>query len=130
MTPRCFDTDFQYVSWVQADKIVQAARTFKPSIQCLDCTPEYAERMRREGRCEKPTVAFKRINGGELIGYEPELENDDADMVGVYYHKLKEQWVARVWGKGRYRNIGYYATKQEAKQARVYELMHRRTAAA
>lgn len=124
--PRCFDTDVQFIHWVEADRIVQAGRKYQQSLQCLDCTPAYQQQMIDEGRCEKPEVQFKRINGGELIGFEPIVNDDSADMVGVCWHKDREMWVAKIWGSGRYRTLGYFATKAEAKAERIKAMLSKR----
>lgn len=120
--PTCFDSDEQHVAWLQADKSSSVTRIYTSSSFCLDCTPDYAERMRTCGRCERPDVEFKRFHG-ELIGYVPADEDPDADMVGVHFHAARGKWVAKVWGKGRYRSLGYFDTKQEAKEERIKALM-------
>ena len=125
MIPKCFDSEHQYIEWISADKIVQASRLYRPSLQCIDCTPSYALQMREEGRCERPDVKFKRTNGDEWSGYDPRITDDSEDIVGVHFHKQRQMWVAKIWGKGRYRTIGYFATKAEAKEARISAMMGR-----
>lgn len=128
--PACFDSDEQHIGWVQADRQVQVARKYHPSPICVDCTPEHAERMRACGRCEHPQIAFKRDHRGELVGFDPTIEDDEGDMAGVTFNKNAGKWCAKIWSAGRYRNVGYFVTKQEAKQARIDALSHKRVAEA
>lgn len=124
--PACFDSDEQLIAWMQADKAAQFGRKYRASPVCLDCTPEHAERMRLAGRCECPQTAFKRDHRGELVGFDPTIEDDEGDMPGVTFNKNAGKWTAKIWGGGRYRNVGYFVTKQEAKQARIDALSNKR----
>lgn len=66
--PPCFDSEQQFVQWVQ---LASTARTNGKSAMigyCRDCTPEYAERMRREKRCIQPQVVFAEEEDGEVVG--------------------------------------------------------------
>lgn len=36
---------------------------------CVDCTPDYAERMRKKGLCIRPDVQFRQDEYGEWEGY-------------------------------------------------------------
>lgn len=57
--PPCFETDKQWVDWQVLDNQCSGNTPF-----CADCLPEFAERMREEGRCVYPFIRFYWINGG------------------------------------------------------------------
>lgn len=63
--PRCATAE-DYKNWRHYAREVYAAYNF-----CTDCTPEYKERMCREGRCEKPDTIFLKDKDGFLFGRPP-----------------------------------------------------------
>lgn len=72
--PKCFDTEVQYINWIEADSITAnryGASKYDAGFFCKDCTPAYAEAMRAEGRCEHPDVKFGYSRNEGTIGYLP-----------------------------------------------------------
>ena len=61
--PPCFESEEQWLMWQKFDEVTKSGATN----YCADCTPNYASRMRAEGRCIQPLVRFYRI-GGALVG--------------------------------------------------------------
>ena len=59
--PPCFESNEQWIEWQLLDS--QLAGSANTPF-CADCLPEFAERMREEGRCIYPLVRFYRVNGG------------------------------------------------------------------
>lgn len=51
MKPACFDDEQQYSAWL--DLFGKTGR--KHANVCQDCTPCFAARMRKAGRCENPS---------------------------------------------------------------------------
>lgn len=61
--PKCFDTRAEYRAWKQC------ARMAYPALWvCTDCTPDYQERMKAQGRCENPQVQFQQDESGSIEG--------------------------------------------------------------
>lgn len=58
VTPRCA-TAAQYEAWEALSKHTTGLRAGF----CSDCTLEYQDRMKREGRCEHPNVKFDQEGG-------------------------------------------------------------------
>lgn len=58
--PRCWDKPDDWREWVRLNKIAGPVDR-KKSLEhfCADCTPEYAERMKQEGRCAYPDPATR-----------------------------------------------------------------------
>jgi len=67
-TPACFDSHAQFVRWERAAARAGDAPALRRSGVCVDCTPEYQQRMKDEGRCEYPDVTFALDNDGQLCG--------------------------------------------------------------
>lgn len=67
--PACFNNAAQYRDWVHLNR--QATQPRDPSY-CLDCTPEFKERMLNEHRCSHPETRFvvwtSRGKDMEVIG--------------------------------------------------------------
>ncbi len=75
MKPGCFDSDVQFIKWIEADATTANrfghTHKYDPGFFCKDCTPAYAERMRACGRCEQPDVRFGMSRNEGLFGYLP-----------------------------------------------------------
>lgn len=65
--PKCFDSQQQYDEWHNVATSVYHYKHDRVTPYCVDCTPEYAARMREAGRCEHPDVIFYRC-GTSVIG--------------------------------------------------------------
>lgn len=77
---------------------------------CNDCTVEYAERMRDEGRCEHPEIEFNAKG-------EPLVNVGLAGYKGVAWHKRTKKWIARkTFGKAQI-HLGYFDDPREAAEA-------------
>jgi len=67
--PACFSSASQYREWIYLNR--QASQPRDPSY-CLDCTPEFKERMMGENRCSHPETRFviwaSRSKELEVIG--------------------------------------------------------------
>lgn len=61
--PQCFSSLEQYKAWKEC-----ARMSYAPNHVCTDCTPEYQERMKDEGRCENPQVQFEEDEDGFIFG--------------------------------------------------------------
>ena len=97
-TPACFESDEQYLGWLEQEFITGGGKHRLPV--CADCTPEYAERMRAEGRCERPEMMFDR-NGNPVY-------DSPSGMRGVSWHKGMKKWIARkTFGKVQI-HLGYF----------------------
>lgn len=56
--PDC--TDYEtYTLWLETARFVHPGRFWF----CADCTPDYTEEMRSQGRCEHPEIHFYRKDG-------------------------------------------------------------------
>lgn len=70
--PPCFDSHEQLVTWRHLNYIAHGGAEVKgekaTSGYCLDCTPEYAQKMRSIGNCVQPQVVFNRTAEGEMVG--------------------------------------------------------------
>lgn len=53
-SPKCCTYE-QYVAWVEMARMCPPPRGLG---FCADCTRDYAEKMRKLGRCEHPEVTF------------------------------------------------------------------------
>lgn len=67
--PRCFDTQKQWVEYIEARQDM-GRRGWKN--YCTDCTPDYKDKMVVQGRCAFPRVIFivvgRKLPDKELIG--------------------------------------------------------------
>lgn len=126
MHPPCFDTEEQYVVWVEADRHFHN-RKFEckdHTFICTDCTPSYAEKMRECGRCQHENVVFERRNG-ELMGVPKNayVSKYSAEH-GVSWHMQKQQWEARIQRNGVKYLLGYF--KDEGDAVHAYEQARRK----
>lgn len=66
-TPPCFDERL----WSEYEVLtLDAPNPPRQVIPCRDCTPEYRDVMRSQGRCERPEVVFVRRAGAKASGVE------------------------------------------------------------
>lgn len=56
--PACFDTQDQYDQWKVLARLALSGSRYGA---CVDCTPEFQQRMIRQKRCENPTVEFRNV---------------------------------------------------------------------
>lgn len=56
--PKCFDSQEQYDDWRRLAKLSLVGMA---SGACVDCTPEFQQRMIRQKRCENPHVEFRKV---------------------------------------------------------------------
>ena len=85
LTPACFDTDQQFQEWVAAD--INCYHKSHISLICTDCTPQYAERMRRAGRCEHPEVTFMKFHNAYMG-----VSRDGRTLTGRRTETKMENW--------------------------------------
>jgi hypothetical protein len=64
--PACFDSEEQYAEWNRAADSVYHYGARQRVSYCSDCTPMYARRMRKEGRCEHKEVRFYRFENAYM----------------------------------------------------------------
>lgn len=73
-TPACFDSKEQFKVYERLRHMTLAhAKTRSDTNFCLDCTPEYQQKMLMEGRCEHPETRFVWFidssgEGAEMVG--------------------------------------------------------------
>lgn len=61
--PACFDSQRQWNSYKFIADWLGNRRKLPASFNCcVDCTPEYRDKMHAEGRCPFPATTFKRVN--------------------------------------------------------------------
>lgn len=65
--PPCFESQEQFDSYMEAleDTVQDSDRSY-----CWDCSPEYQQEMKLEGRCVQPMVQFVMVDG-VLVGKRP-----------------------------------------------------------
>lgn len=59
------------------------------------------------------------VTGAENSRNQKRRSENTSGFTGVSLHKRTGKWVAMIKGAGRVRNLGYYATKEEAHAARL-----------
>ncbi len=81
--PKCFDDRRQYQSWcilANASKLEgdKDGNNYSYSGYCIDCTPIYQLRMKKQGRCTHPKTEFYtrkftqgRVTYFEIVGRRP-----------------------------------------------------------
>lgn len=90
-TPECFDSAAQYREWVELKR--QSTQWQSHPGVCVDCTPEFKEKMMRQGRCQHPETKF--VTFIDKYG--------DAESLGVnqfspfYKRVMKGQLVFTSW---------------------------------
>ena len=95
--PACFETDEQWAEWVE-----QARQVGEYCSYCSDCTPEYKDRMMREGRCSHPDVKFyqeleidERPSGPfyniQIIGLRSNEYVEAGFRRGYRYHRIRRK---------------------------------------
>lgn len=73
--PQC-TTQAEYRRWKASG--AYAAYNF-----CTDCTPEYKEKMLKEGRCERPDIVFRTDRDGFLYGRPSTVKDEeDEELIG------------------------------------------------
>lgn len=55
--PKCWDIAEDWAEWSRLNKV--AAVSGQLDHFCADCTPQYAEEMKRQGRCAYPDEATR-----------------------------------------------------------------------
>lgn len=107
-TPACFDSDEQYIGWLEQEFITGGGKHRLPV--CADCTLAYATRMRDVGRCERPEMGFDAKGN-------PMYEAGESGFRGVSWHKGMKKWIARkTFGRIQV-HLGYFDDKQAASDA-------------
>ncbi len=91
MTPRCFDSDEQYILWLDANKQMSRSMTATSTSHCEDCCPSFALKMREQGRCDHPEITFRC--GGGIITVSCEREYT-SKYKHVCWHKARKKWTA------------------------------------
>lgn len=73
--PKCWNSREDWEEWVNAARACGAGRNPRHHGYCIDCLPEFKERMVKCGRCEHPEVFFierKNQDGDiEIQGQRP-----------------------------------------------------------
>ena len=69
--PPCFDSREQYHSWRASARDYSKGKTRPMAHFCMDCTPEYKEKMTNAARCVHPIVVFVQLPGEGLVGARP-----------------------------------------------------------
>lgn len=66
-TPPCFESQEEFEAYMDllGETVKDAGASF-----CWDCTHEYRDRMKTEGRCLHPMVQFVMVDGA-LVGKRP-----------------------------------------------------------
>jgi hypothetical protein len=66
MTPACFKDEQQYSEWLRLARYAREACTI-----CDDCTPEYEEKMKAQGRCHKTWYLTQIVMKGKPLPLKP-----------------------------------------------------------
>lgn len=62
--PACFESDEQWREWATLADFTQLPRRRF----CVDCSPEYRDRMLEADRCAYPETVFVIDKGGSVVG--------------------------------------------------------------
>lgn len=81
--PPCFDSAQQYREWQYLKRLSQQWQG-SPSV-CVDCTPEYKEKMMCEGRCQHPETVFVTV-----IDKYHEAETVGISKVSKLYNRVMQ----------------------------------------
>lgn len=113
MKPACFDSEEQWEKWQQAELVSFSPggekRAKNHTSHCMDCTEQYAMKMRGEHRCEHSEVYF-------LKG-QPVMTTNESGFKGVTWHKANHKWIASISAGRKKINLGYFNTAEEASEA-------------
>lgn len=133
--PKCFPDEWQFINWVEADKVVKRSygkNEGYTAFPCTNCTPSYAASMRMSDKCERPDVKFKYDeNEGEFIGYDPAKLHQPLKLgrpplpprdltprvsihKGVSWHIPKQKWHAKIYQGKKAISLGYFDDELEA----------------
>lgn len=115
--PTCFDTDEQFVLWLQVDRYMHNHQG-TISLVCEDCNPLFAEKMRTEGRCDHPEVVFIQSTKHGMMGVIPPRDGYIANYRNVTWDKKKMMWMTYAQRENKRIIIGYFDDQDEAAQAR------------
>jgi hypothetical protein len=108
--PRCFEDTYQYVQWLDAEFVSNGGKNVLSV--CVDCTAEFAEKMREEGRCEHPERKFNE-KGEPLF----DAISVASGYRGVSWHKRVKKWAAKkAFGKVQI-HLGYFDDPKKAHEA-------------
>lgn len=109
-TPQCFESDYQYVKWLEAEFVSNGGKNLLSV--CVDCTVEYAERMRAQGRCEHPERNFDKSGNPAF-----DSTTGASGYRGVSWHKDQQKWIAKKSFGGVQIHLGYFDDPREASEA-------------
>lgn len=88
--PPCFEDAKQYRDWMWLNR---QARQSTDTSYCLDCTPEFKERMLNEGKCSHPETRFvvwsSRSRELEVIGVSNE---------SIFWNRVQRGITIMNWG--------------------------------
>ncbi len=70
-------------------------------------------------RADNRLANMRDVSGGENSRNQRRRRTNISGYTGVSLHKKSGKWVAMIKGEGRVRNLGYYATKEQALAARL-----------
>ena len=75
--PACFDWEWQFLKWQRAAHLAIPRRgAISPRLAsttyCTDCTSEYQDDMKEQGRCAYPETKFWLV-----------LDEDELEIIGV-----------------------------------------------
>lgn len=65
--PRC-STPEQYAAWLSSQHRKKGRIEDRNCGFCSDCTPKYADSMRKKGLCDYPEIVFKKSKDGGIVG--------------------------------------------------------------
>jgi hypothetical protein len=66
MTPACFKDNQQYSEWLRLARYAREACTI-----CDDCKPDYEEKMKTQGRCNKGWYSIQVVMAGKALPLHP-----------------------------------------------------------
>lgn len=61
LMPRCWSDMSDWAEWNRLNVLARDTSDKPLDHYCTDCTPEYQQRMKGEGRCVNPTITFVQI---------------------------------------------------------------------
>lgn len=61
MKPACWDSESNWAEWQRLNALAGSAPGKPLDHYCVDCTPEFKQRMDGAGRCAYPGVTFSQV---------------------------------------------------------------------